>query len=78
MKRLFIEDFEILVVELTYTALRQKRRLERQEKLLHQFLKCEPLEVVFTSGATESNNMAILGLENYGKKIIKTILLLAP
>ena len=38
----------------------------RQE--IAQILRCEPDDVVFTSGATESNNLAILGLVGFGEQ----------
>lgn len=35
--------------------------VEKSRKLAADFLRCEPGEIVFTSGATESNNFAIKG-----------------
>ncbi|MBI2642103.1 MAG: cysteine desulfurase [Candidatus Wildermuthbacteria bacterium] len=42
----------------------QKARaaLERAREKVAKFLSCQPLEVVFTSGATEANNLVIQGL----------------
>lgn len=39
---------------------------------LAELLKVDTSEIVFTSGATESSNMAILGLANWGKQNGKT------
>lgn len=39
-----------------------KRRLEQSRRSIAAFLNANPGEVVFTSGGTESNNLAILGL----------------
>ncbi len=36
-------------------------------KNISELVDCETDEVIFTSGATESNNIALLGLEEYGK-----------
>ncbi|HVT92598.1 MAG TPA: cysteine desulfurase DndA [Bryobacteraceae bacterium] len=41
----------------------QKARIE-----VAALTKCQPEEVVFTSGATESNNLALLGLRKFGEK----------
>src|ERR1700733_14528875 len=46
-----------------------------REKIAAQ-LACKPREIIFTSGLTESNNLAILGfaqaLDRSGKEIVKT------
>lgn len=46
--------------------------VEKSRKTLADILSVEQMEVVFTSGSTESNNMAILGLLDYAKKTGKT------
>jgi cysteine desulfurase len=40
----------------------QKRRLEAARSLVAQTLSVKPAEIVFTSGATEANNLAIQGV----------------
>lgn len=49
-------------------GLSEKRKLENSRMAVAQFLGARPYEIVFTSGATESNNLAILGLVNNFKK----------
>jgi cysteine desulfurase len=39
-----------------------KRRLEQSRRTIAAFVNASPGEIVFTSGGTESNNLAILGL----------------
>lgn len=47
-------------------GLRAKKAVEKARDQLAQVLACKRDEVIFTSGATESNNLAILGLAEYG------------
>ncbi|MCH9022644.1 MAG: aminotransferase class V-fold PLP-dependent enzyme, partial [Planctomycetes bacterium] len=47
---------------------RAKVAVEKARRAVSRVVQCEPSEVIFTSGATESNNLAILGLKGYGKK----------
>ena len=44
------------------TASKAKSLLWSSRQNLSQFIGCEPLEIIFTSGASESNNQAIKGL----------------
>ncbi|PCI78650.1 cysteine sulfinate desulfinase [Candidatus Aerophobetes bacterium] len=41
-----------------------KTRIEKSHQLIASFLNMQPLEIIFTSGGTESMNMLILGLAN--------------
>ena len=43
-------------------GVREKQKLERARKKIADILSVHPDEIIFTSGATESNNMAILGI----------------
>lgn len=45
---------------------RAKRSVQRAREQLAAAAFCSPDEVIFTSGATESDNLAILGLANHG------------
>jgi cysteine desulfurase len=47
---------------------RAKRAVQRAREQVARLVQCEPDEVVFTSGATESNNLAILGLARHGRE----------
>jgi cysteine desulfurase len=47
---------------------RAKSALERARWQVADLLDARPEEITFTSGATESNNLAILGLTAYGKR----------
>lgn len=48
-------------------GLNANRAIEQARKEIAGVIDCEPNEVFFTSGATESNNIALLGLSEYGK-----------
>lgn len=45
-----------------------KRAVSRSREQIAEVVKAESDEVIFTSGATESNNIAILGLAQFGEK----------
>jgi cysteine desulfurase len=42
-----------------------KRALERARRQVAAFLGCSPKEIVFTSGGTEADNLAILGVDGH-------------
>ena len=48
---------------------RAKQAVQRARDQVAAVVKCNREEVIFTSGATESNNLAILGLRAHGEKI---------
>ena len=56
-------------------GLRARRAVERARDQVAAVAAAARGEVVFTSGATESNNLAILGLEEYGRRTRRTHLL---
>ena len=53
-------------------GLRARRAVERARDRVAEVVSCSRGEVVFTSGATESNNLAILGLARAGSAAGKT------
>jgi cysteine desulfurase len=46
-----------------------KSAVERAREQVAMLVRSDPSEVVFTSGATESNNIAILGMKSYGERM---------
>ncbi len=52
-------------------GVRAKKAVEDARRELSAMLALEAQSVVFTSGATESNNLALLGLADYGRAIGK-------
>lgn len=57
-------------------GLQAEKQVNEAKKLIAATLKCEPKEIVFTSGGTESNNQALIGTayanQRIGKHIITT------
>lgn len=49
-------------------GLRAKQAVERAREQVASVVDAKPDEVIFTSGATEANNLAILGLEAEGRR----------
>lgn len=49
-------------------GVRAKRAVQHARAQVAAVVQAQPDEVLFTSGATESNNLAILGLENEGRR----------
>jgi cysteine desulfurase len=49
-------------------GLRAKQAVQKAREQIADVIDAEKDEVIFTSGATESNNLAILGLEDFGVK----------
>lgn len=54
---------------------RAKEAVEKARQQIARLVDAKPEEVVFTSGATESNNLAILGLADWGRQHGKTHLI---
>ena len=53
-------------------GLRAKRAVAEAREYLAATMNASPEELIFTSGATESNNLAILGLAEYGRETGRT------
>lgn len=57
-------------------GLEAKKALDRSRATVAEILNCEPGEVIFTSGGTQSNNLAIFGLakahQEKGKNILSS------
>ncbi|NDC80204.1 MAG: cysteine desulfurase DndA [Verrucomicrobia bacterium] len=53
-------------------GVRAKEAVQKARRQVAELLGAKPEEVIFTSGATESNNLAILGLGNWGRQHGKT------
>lgn len=51
---------------------RARQAIETARRQVADLINCEPENIVFTSGGTEANNMAILGVVDYLKSIGKT------
>jgi cysteine desulfurase len=47
---------------------RAKQAVQKARDRVAEVVRCQREEVVFTSGATESNNLALLGLRQHGEK----------
>jgi len=58
---------------ITKLGVKAKLAVENSRKIIAEYLKVRPQEIIFTSGGTESNNLAIFGLvnnlERKGKKL---------
>lgn len=53
-------------------GLRARQAVERAREQVASVVDAKPDEVIFTSGATEANNLAILGLEAQGRRTGRT------
>ena len=49
-------------------GVRANRAVEKARRQVAEVVASDPGEVIFTSGATESNNLAILGLKNFARE----------
>ena len=52
--------------------------IEEGRALLAELIGADPREIVWTSGATESNNLSILGIEKYGLEQNKKHIISSP
>jgi len=53
-------------------ALKAKKAIDESRAQVARFLNCMPNEIVFTSGGTESDNLAILGITRSQKSKVKS------
>ncbi|NBR70773.1 MAG: cysteine desulfurase DndA [Verrucomicrobia bacterium] len=57
---------------------RAKEAVHKAREQIARLVDAKPEEVIFTSGATESNNLAILGLAHWGRSHGKTHIVSSP
>ena len=58
-------------------GLAAEREIQSAREILAQQLSCQPEELIFTSGGTEANNLALLGAANAKKRMGKRIIVSA-
>ena len=49
-----------------------KRLLDESRHSIAEMLNCDPMEIYFTSGGTEADNLALLGTVNQGEHLVTT------
>ena len=49
-----------------------KRLLDESRHSIAEMLNCDPMEIYFTSGGTEADNLALLGIVNQGEHLVTT------
>ncbi|MGA8350345.1 MAG: cysteine desulfurase DndA [Isosphaeraceae bacterium] len=67
MKPYFLEEFGNAGSRTHVYGQRAKEAVERARSQVADLIAAKPEEIVFTSGATESNNLALLGLARHGE-----------
>lgn len=71
MRYYMVEEFGNAGSRTHEYGIRAKQAVQKARQQIATIAGCQPDEVIFTSGATESNNLAILGLRKYGEEIGK-------
>ena len=72
VRRFFEEEFGNEGSRTHAFGARAKEAVHKAREQIAALLEAKPEEVIFTSGATESNNLAILGLAHWGRSHGKT------
>lgn len=68
MRHYFDEEYGNAGSRTHESGTKAKQAVEAARRQVAELVKADPDEVIFTSGATESNNLAILGLAALGEK----------
>lgn len=68
MKNLMNKDFGNAGSRTHQSGLDAKKYVARAREQIAQVANCQVKEVIFTSGATESNNIALLGIADFGNR----------
>ena len=66
MNKYFLEEYGNAGSRTHEFGVRAKQAVEKARQQVAEAASTDKQNVIFTSGATESNNLAILGLKNYG------------
>jgi cysteine desulfurase len=72
VRRFFEEEFGNEGSRTHAFGARAKEAVQKAREQIAALIEAKPEEVIFTSGATESNNLAILGLAHWGRQHGKT------
>lgn len=68
MRHYMVEEFGNAGSRTHEYGTRAKQAVQKARQQIAKIASCQPDEVIFTSGATESNNLAILGLRKHGEE----------